>query len=979
MKRRFSISLAFTAATLLASVAALANLGLVNNPGAVEAATRKVTQGALQAIGQDGQPRAECPLKHTDAKAEVTGSLARVTVTQEFHNPFQEKIEAVYVFPLPQLAAVDDMTMTVGDRTVKGKIKRREEAQAIYEAAREAGQTASLLDQERPNIFTQSVANIAPGAQVKITISYVEFLKYEDGVYEFVFPMVVGPRYIPGQPIGEQATRTARPGGGWAPDTSQVPDASRITPQVAPKNTRAGHDISIEVKLDTGVPLDDLKSTLHEVDVQRPDSRRAVVRLKNQATIPNKDFILKFDVAGRKISDAVLAHRGAQGGFFSMILQPPERVTAEDVTPKELVFVLDTSGSMNGFPIEKAKETMKLALDSLYPEDTFNLITFAGDTHVLFPQPVPATRENLQRAQVFLASRQGGGGTEMMKAIRAALEPSNNQGKQDHVRIVCFMTDGYVGNDMEIISEVQKHPNARVFSFGIGSSVNRFLLDKMAEHGRGEVEYVTLQDDGSAAARRFHERVRNPLLTDIEIDWAGLPVADVYPKRLPDLFSVKPLVLTGRYTAAGRSVIRLRGKLAGQNFSKEIQVELPESQPEHDVLATLWARTRIDDLMSQDYDGMQNGNPHPDVREAITQLGLEYRLMTQFTSFVAVEEMTVTEGGRPRRIDVPVEMPEGVSRAGVFGEDDNELFGQRNRSNPFEKLDSLARLQSSPNVRYESAARGNKRARVGGGSGSGIGYGSGPGYGPGSGDNSGGGSIGIGNAPPPPAPPAPPASMPAASSDQRQIKASGGVLQGSATRKVQPVYPATARAARATGAVQVQITVNELGEVINAQVIGGHPMFRDAALQAAKQWRFKPTELSGKPVKTQGVLSFNFSPGRNAAPSSSVPMTPLTDEQISQQSRAKLHPSIAAVIERLKNKVAKPSAEELKFTRDGKAEIQIWLADKSAATIERLKKLGFEVILDPQSSKVIIGRLPVEKLAALAELDVVRYIAPQTK
>jgi biopolymer transport protein ExbB/TolQ/uncharacterized protein YegL len=556
MKQRLLLSLICATTIFLAVPTSFNNLSPTNNHGLVEASTvngtRKITQGELQALGRDGRPRAECPLKRTDVKADVSGSLARVTVTQDFHNPFKEKIEAVYVFPLPQSAAVDDMTMIVGDRTVKGKIKRREEARAIYEAAREAGQAASLLDQERPNIFTQSVANIAPGAEVKITISYVEFLRYEDGTYEFVFPMVVGPRYIPGRPIGRQ-------GGGWSLDTSKVPDASRITPRVAPKGARAGHDISIEVKLDTGVPIDNLKSTLHEVDVARRDNRRAVVRLKNQTTIPNKDFVLKFDVAVEKISDAVMTHRGARGGFFTLMFQPPERVTAVDVAPKELVFVLDTSGSMSGFPIEKAKETMKLALDNLHPDDTFNLITFSGDTHVLFPQPVPATRENLHRAQVFLASRQGSGGTEMMKAIRAALVPSD---KQNHVRIVCFMTDGYVGNDMEIISEVQKRPNARVFAFGIGSSVNRFLLDKIAEHGRGEVEYVSLQDDGSAAARRFHERVRNPLLTDIEIDWAGLPVADVYPKRLPDLFSVKPLILTGRYTGAARGVIRLSGALA---------------------------------------------------------------------------------------------------------------------------------------------------------------------------------------------------------------------------------------------------------------------------------------------------------------------------------------------------------------------------------------------------------------------------------
>jgi Ca-activated chloride channel family protein len=380
MKRIFLHSLIY-AAIFLAIAIAFVNLVPAKESGVRKAVSRKVTQGALQALGRDGQPRAECPLKHTDVKAEVSGSLARVTVTQEFHNPFQDKIEAVYVFPLPQSAAVDDMTMIVGDRMVKGKIKRREEAQAIYEAAREAGQTASLLDQERPNIFTQSVANIAPGAEVKITISYVELLKYEDGTYEFVFPMVVGPRYIPGRPTGKR-------GGGRAPDTNRVPDASRITPRIAPKGMRAGHDISIEVNLDTGVPIDGLKSSLHEIDIDRPDNHRAVVRLKDKATIPNKDFILKFDVAGKKISDAVMTHRAAQGGFFTLI-QPPERVIAADVTPKELVFVLDTSGSMEGFPIEKAKETMKLALDNLYPDDTFNLITFSGDTHVLFPQPVP--------------------------------------------------------------------------------------------------------------------------------------------------------------------------------------------------------------------------------------------------------------------------------------------------------------------------------------------------------------------------------------------------------------------------------------------------------------------------------------------------------------------------------------------------------------------------------------------------------------
>ncbi len=638
-----------------------------SNGKAVTATPGQITEGSLFVLGADGEGTSTCPLKHTRVQAEISGFLARVNVTQQFENPLEEKIEAVYTFPLPQDAAVDDMVMRIGDRTIRGTIKQREEARAIYEAARNAGHVASLLDQERPNIFTQSVANIMPNATITITISYVEMLRYEEGSYQFVFPMVVGPRYIPGTPKGKQ-------GGGWAPDTDRVPDASRVTPLVTPEGTRSGHDIALEVTLDAGVPITDVRSTLHEIEAIRPTPSRAVVRLKDRATIPNRDFILRYDVAGRDIQDALLTHKGREGGFFTLILQPPARVSAEEVTPKELVFVLDTSGSMSGFPIEKAKETMRLALDNLYPPDTFNLITFSGDTRILFPHPVPASRQNLRLAQEFLTSQQGSGGTEMMKAIRAALDSSD---AQDHVRIVCFMTDGYVGNDLEIIAEIQRHPNARVFAFGIGNAVNHFLLDRMAECGRGEVEYVTLQDDGSAAARKFHERIRNPLLTDVSINWEGLPVADVYPRRIPDLFSAKPVILSGRYLGQARGQIRLSGNLAGQSFSRELEVLFPDSEPQHDVLATLWARRRVDDLMSGDYDGIQSGEPRPDIKEAITQIGLQYRLMTQYTSFVAVEETIITEGGQPRRIDVPVEMPEGVSYQGVFGTEEMNIVAGR--------------------------------------------------------------------------------------------------------------------------------------------------------------------------------------------------------------------------------------------------------------------------------------------------------------
>jgi len=848
--------LAVTVAAILA-IAAFRSLSQTGNAQATEA--QGETRGTLQVVDGSGQPKAICPLKHTDVKVEISGFLSRVNVTQEFENPFKEKIEAVYVFPLPANAAVDDMTMVVGERTVRGKILRREEAQAVYDAAKSGGQVASLLNQERPNIFTQSVANILPGEKVTITISYVETLKYEAGSYEFSFPMVVGPRYMPGAATGQK-------GSGTAPDTTQVPDASRISPKLAPEGMRAGHDISLDITLDAGLPIDEIKGKSHEVELERLNAHSAHVRLKSGAMIPNKDFVLSYDVAGKNIQDALLTHRSDKGGYFTLILQPPDRVTAEDVTPKELVFVLDTSGSMSGFPIEKAKETMKLALDSLYPADTFNLITFAGDTNILFPQPVAATPANLKKAQAFLSERSGSGGTEMMKAIQASLEGTDSQ---DHVRIVCFMTDGYVGNEMEIISEVQKHPNARVFGFGIGGSVNKFLLDKMSEYGRGEVEYVALNDDGSAAARRFHERVRNPLLTDISVDWNGLPVSDVYPQRIPDLFGAKPVILSGRYTGAAHGVIRLKGKMSGREFVREIAVDFPEAEAQHNVLSSLWARQRIDDLMGQDYSGAQRGEMKPELKEAIANLGLEYRLMTQFTSFVAVEEMIVTDGGQPRRIDVPVEVPEGVNREAV-----DASRGQGGPTGLFTVYD--ASTINSQNFSFSRAMSAGAITKSGAGSAPKARSRRGSGGGGGSGSGSAGGSGGSSKILPANAPPA--------------------------------------------------LAVERLAAI-------------DGVDESVKV--YSPAEMKRAALETR------------------------------------LHPTILAVVDRLKNKAA-AGADEAKFIRDGKAEVQVWLTDKSAESLAALKALGFEVVLDPKTAKLVIGRLPIEKLEALAELKSVRYVAPQT-
>ena len=606
----------------------------------------QITEGCLQVVDRDHNPVGFCPLKHTDVDTEISGFIARVTVTQEFANPFDEPIEAVYTFPMSDRAAVDSMTMRIGERVVKGLIKRREEARRIYQAARDAGKAASLLDQERPNIFTQSVANILPGEGIVITISYVEYLKYEDGEYEFSFPMVVGPRYIP----------------------AQVPDANRITPPVTPKGTRAGHDIGLTVSLDAGVAVHDIRSELHKVVVERPGDSTAVVRLKNQREIPNRDFVLKYRVGGKGIADAILTHAGVKGNFFTLILQPPERVRPEQVTPKEMMFVIDRSGSMSGFPIEKAKKTMRICIEQMNPNDTFNLVSFAGGVGYCFDKPMPNTRENRAKALEYLANLQGGGGTEMMRAIHAALEGHDDP---ERLRIVCFMTDGFIGNDMAILDAIQKNAGtARVFGFGIGNSVNRFLIEGMARAGRGAAEIVTLESDGDAAAQRFHERIHSPILTDITVDFGRLPIEDVYPEptAIPDLFAAQPLMLKGRYTGSGKGAIIVRGNTASGTFERRVRVTLPSDEPGHDVLAPLWARTRIGALMAEDWHGVQQGNPNSAIKEAITKLGLDFGLVTQFTSFVAVEETVITEGGKPKTVHVPVEMPDGVSYEGVFGD-----------------------------------------------------------------------------------------------------------------------------------------------------------------------------------------------------------------------------------------------------------------------------------------------------------------------
>lgn len=641
--------------------------------------------GQLTVLDKDGQPGALCPLQHTDVQADVAGPVAHVTVTQQFSNPSKTPIEALYTFPLPADAAVDDMTMTIGDRIVQGEIKRKEEARAIYEAAKAQGQSAALLDQERPNIFTQNVANILPGEQVKITIKYVNLLKYENGVYEWSYPMVVGPRYTPGGGYtvpgkrGDPSPVTQIDGDPGT--TSVVTDADKITPPITPPGTRAGHDISLQVRLDAGTPIGSIQSVLHPIEIQRDGSTRAVIALKNQNTIPNKDFILRYQVAGAQMQEGLLAYAsgggqvasagpnlvGHTGGYFTFILQPPVTPPSARITPKEMVFVIDQTGSQAGWPIHKAKEVMSYLIQNMNPGDMFQLLGFDTDVHPCFAHPVNNTPENVARAQQFLDPIEGEGGTDILKSVDYALSIPKDPNRQ---RIICYLTDGYVGNDMQILDYVQKHRGqAHMFPFGMGNSVNRLLIDGMAKDGGGEPEYVTLNSSAQEAAARFYRRISQPLLTNISVDWGGLAVSDVYPKQIPDMFLAgRPVILKGRYISPGVGDVTVHGTEDGQPWSRTVHIVLPSETPATDeALPTLWAREKIEDLQEQDWMGAQTGNPDLAIKEQIVQTALQYRLMSQWTSFVAVEQRVVNVGGHQRTIDVPVEMPDGVSYQGIFG------------------------------------------------------------------------------------------------------------------------------------------------------------------------------------------------------------------------------------------------------------------------------------------------------------------------
>ena len=601
--------------------------------------------GALMAQVPGETVQVPVPLKHTAVSGNIDGYIATVDVTQQFHNPYSSKIEAVYVFPLPQNAAVNEFVMTVGDRRIRGIIREREKAEQIYAQARAQGHVASLLTQERPNIFTQKVANIEPGRQIDINIRYFNTLRYEDGEYEFVFPMVVGPRFNP-----SVATDGV---GAVARGHHNVSGQSTEVQYLAP-NERSGHEVSLSLKINAGVQVEGIRSINHAIEQQEASTCERHIKLAANDTIPNKDFVLRYRVAGEQIKTALLTHKDDHGQYFTMMIYPPAELASVQRSPMEMVYVLDCSGSMNGKPIEQAKAAIEYSLQQLTPRDTFQIIQFSNNSSRLGKEPVLATPENIQKGIQYVQSFSGSGGTQMIEGIKAALDFPHDEGR---FRLVSFMTDGFIGNEQQILQTLcEKLGASRIFSFGVGSSPNRYLMDRMAILGQGAVTYLSLNDNAVDIMDRFQQRISHPAMTDLTIEFGDMEVTDVYPQRIPDLIVGRPIIVTGRFVGQP-SAVEVSGRIDMMPASFIVNVDEQTTVEKHPSIAAVWARMKIADLMM---GGVQQPDQADNIKHLVTETALNHNLMSRFTAFVAVDSLTVTEGDFGTTVSVPVQVPEGV-------------------------------------------------------------------------------------------------------------------------------------------------------------------------------------------------------------------------------------------------------------------------------------------------------------------------------
>ncbi|MDR6534532.1 VIT and VWA domain-containing protein [Variovorax soli] len=579
------------------------------------------------------------PLKATEVDVQVSGVIADVTVTQTYRNEGTRAIEAKYVFPGSTRAAVGGLHVRLAERLITAQIREKQQARIDYDAAKKEGKTAALLEQHLPNVFQMNVANILPGDEVKVELRYTELLLPQGGNYQFVFPTVVGPRYNSPQSAQAPAKWVAQPTlrAGVAPNTS----------------------FRMKVALDAPLGIKEVRSATHTIEVgKRDNDQHAEITLaRTGEPADNRDFVLDWRLAGEKIESGLMLYKGRgenPENFFLAMVEPPKSVAANAISPRDYIFVVDISGSMHGFPLDTAKVLLERLIGGLRPSDTFNVLLFSGSSKMLSPQSVPATRANIEQALATIQNYGGGGSTELIPALkRVYAEPK----AEEVSRTVVVVTDGYVTVEREAFELVRRNlSKANVFAFGIGSSVNRHLMEGLARAGMGEPFIITDPLQAPEQAARFRRMVESPVLTHVKATFVGLDVYDVEPQALPDVLGERPVIVFGKWRGEPKGRVVIEGRGAEGPYRQELVVD-PKTRQDAAALRSLWARHRIASLSDQ--EALEGGDAF---KQRITELGLRYGLLTQYTSFIAVDKVVRNPAPQASTsVDQPLPLPKGVS------------------------------------------------------------------------------------------------------------------------------------------------------------------------------------------------------------------------------------------------------------------------------------------------------------------------------
>lgn len=584
----------------------------------------------------------QLPLKSTSAEVNIVGVIADVSITQVYRNEGKKTLEAIYTFPASTKAAVYAMEMHIGTRTIIAKIEERQKARAAYQEAKKQGKRASLLEQQRPNIFQMNVANIMPGDEIVVQLKYSELLVPEKGIYQFVYPTVTGPRYTGGSNPGSPA------------------DGFTSVPYQH-EGEQPFYEFGLKVSLSSGVPIQSVDCPSHKILVSYPSAGQAIIELdKSEKNGGNRDFVLNYSLAGEQIASGVMLYEHGDENFFLAMIQPPASVKAQDIPPREYIFIVDVSGSMRGFPLQTSKKLIRDLVTNLRPTDRFNVLLFAGTSGWLNKEPVYATPANIDKALNVIDYQHGSGGTELLPALKKAL--SMPRAGESLSRSIVIVTDGYVTVEREAFDLIRKNSNkANVFVFGIGSSVNRFLIEGMAHAGQGEPMIVSDPSKAHRQAEKFRQYINRPVLTRIKVDFGNFAVYNVDPEAVADVLAERPVIIIGKYSGKSRGHITIKGFTGNRKYKADLDVETAVPDKRNVAIRYLWAREKIRRM--DDYGEFSKRKD--DIKE-ITQLGLKYNLMTAYTSFIAIDEKEVIDStGQLVTVKQALPLPKGVPNTAV--------------------------------------------------------------------------------------------------------------------------------------------------------------------------------------------------------------------------------------------------------------------------------------------------------------------------